>query len=102
MESLEQYLEQVGRQRESRFGKRFRAQFRDVRGTSELAMLAAPDEKEYEDFCCAVSVMSRQEKSHPEMLGDQQIQAIADRAGADAGNVAIFLNGYVLEKSKAK
>lgn len=99
--SIEQYLEHVGRQRNSSFGRRFRQQFRDTRGTAELAMLAAPSEQEYDEFCRAVEVMTEEEKNDPESLTDQQIRAIAERSRADSGNVSIFINGYVLARKKA-
>ena len=50
IDSIEAYLEYVGRCRGSDFGRRFRRQFRDSRGTAELAMLAAPSVVEYEDM----------------------------------------------------
>jgi len=93
---LEAYLEQVGQCRGQNFGRRYRDQFRDTRGSAELAMLAAPSEEEYEEFYRAVAVMSAQEKAAPEHLGDAEITEIAKRAGVDVGNVSIFLNGYVL------
>ena len=93
---IEEYLAYVGRQRGSGFGRRFRSQFRDLRGTSELAMLAAPSAEEYEEFQRAVAVMTGREKQNVELLSDEQIQDIADRAEADYGTVGIFLSGYVL------
>ena len=99
-EALEQYLERVGQQRQSSFGRRFRQQFRDTRGTAELAMLAAPSEEEYQDFRQAVQAMTDQEKQRADRLTDQEIADIARRAQADPGNVAIFLNGYAIEKVK--
>ena len=99
-DSIEEYLEQVGRGRDNAFGRRYRQQFRDSRGTAELAMLAAPSEAEYEDFCRAVAAMTEEEKEHPEKLNDTQIHEIARRAHADAGNVSIFINGYVLARKQ--
>ena len=99
---IEEYLRYVGRFRQSRYGKQFRSQFRDSRGTAELAMLAAPTEKEYEDFQRAVTAMTAEEKRCPEAVTDEQIGAIAERGGADRGNVSIFLNGYVLARKKAR
>jgi hypothetical protein len=98
--NIEDYLEYVGTFRNSAFGQRYRHQFRDVRGTAELAMLASPSEQEYRDFCQAVTVMTAAEKNHPELLGDEQIREIAERAHVDCGNVGIFINGYVLAKKK--
>ena len=75
-------------------------------------MLAAPSEDEYEAFQRIVAVMSQQEKENVELLGDEQINDIAERAQADCGATGIFLNGYILaqknqnantsEKSKKK
>lgn len=98
--TIEEYLEIVGRCRQDAFGKRYRSQFRDRRGTAELAMLAAPSEEEYEDFRRAVETMTENEKTNVEQLDDEQIRRIAQRCGADAANVSIFINGYVLAKRK--
>jgi hypothetical protein len=94
---IEKYLEDVGRCRNNSFGQRFRTQFRDTRGSAELAMLASPSEQEYRDFCQAVKVMDESEKADAGILSDEQIADIADRAQADQGNVNIFLNGFALE-----
>ena len=98
---IEAYLEYVGQQRNSGFGKRFRSQFRDRRGTAELAMLAAPSEAEYDDFCRAVAAMTESEKADVKDLSDEAVRAIAERGQADVGNVSIFINGYVLARKKA-
>ena len=81
--NLEAYLEQVGQCRNQRFGRRYRDQFRDTRGSAELAMLAAPNEREYDEFRRAVAAMTTQERAAPEHLGDTEIAEIA--------------NGYILE-----
>jgi hypothetical protein len=99
IDTLETYLEYVGRCRGSNFGRRFRSQFRDNRGTAELAMLAAPSEAEYEEFHRIVAAMNEDEKRQPERLTDEMINEIARRADADPGNTAIFINGYVLKKN---
>lgn len=101
-ENIEEYLAFVGQQRNSSFGQRFRRQFRDTRGTAELAMLAAPSQQEFDDFSRAVEVMTACEKKHPDLLDDQQLRDIAQRAQADVANVSIFINGYVLEMKKTK
>ena len=99
--SIEEYLAQVGRGRGDAFGKRYRQQFRDTKGTAELAMLAAPSEEEYEDFRRLVNGMTEQEKQHIELLNVEKIQEIAGRCGVNIGNATIFINGYVLAlKSK--
>ena len=95
---IESYLGYVGRFRRSGYGRQFRQQFRDKKGTAELAMLASPSEQEYEEFCRAVAVMTEKERKHPEELTDEQIKDIARSAGADCGNISIFINGYVLSR----
>jgi len=100
--SIEEYLEYVGRGRGDAFGKRYRSQFRDRRGTAELAMLAAPSEEEFEDFRRAVEAMTEAEKTDVEQLDGEQIRRIAQRCGADTANVNIFINGYVLAKRKTE
>ena len=96
--TIEEYLAQVGRCRNQSFGMRFRKQFRDTKGTAELAMLAAPSQEEYDDFRRAVTAMTKIEKERPEKLDDDDIKDIAQRAQADVGNVGIFINGYVLAR----
>lgn len=97
---IEAYLERVGRFCRSGYGKQFRSQFRDKKGTAELAMLAAPSDEEYQQFQRAVAIMTESEKAHPEKLSDEQIKEIAESAKADCGNISIFINGYVLECKK--
>ena len=100
IESIEAYLEYVGRFCGSGFGRQFRSQFRDSRGTAELAMLAAPSKTEYDDFRRAVASMTDDEKARVETLTGEEIREIANRAGADPGRVSIFINGYVIERQK--
>ncbi|MBN1845458.1 MAG: hypothetical protein JW810_07220 [Sedimentisphaerales bacterium] len=100
-DSIDEYLACVGRGRGNAFGERYRKQFRDERGTAELAMLAAPSEEEYEDFRRAVEAMTPAEKTYAEQLNDEQIRQIARRAGANEANVALFVNGYILAKKRA-
>jgi len=98
---MESYLSLVGGQRGSGFGRRFRSQFRDSRGTAELAMLAAPSEQEYQEFCQIVKAMTAKEKANVSVLNDEDVRGIAERAGTDGGLTAIFLNGYVLARQQA-
>jgi hypothetical protein len=98
--SIEDYLAHVGSCRGQSFGRRFRHQFRDSRGTAELAMLACPTDEEYAGFCRLVAVMSSREKEEPELLTDVQIRELAATAGSDPGAAAIFVNGYVLSRKK--
>ena len=102
IKDIEQYLQFVGRFRGSEFGRQFRNQFRDIRGTAELAMLASPSDEEFDDFRRTVAAMTDEEKARPDSLSDDQIKNIARRAEADIGNVGIFINGYVLARRKAE
>ncbi len=99
---IEDYLEYVGRFRNSAFGQRYRSQFRDLSGTAELAMLKSPSKDEYEDFCRAVNMMTLEEKLNPEKLSDEQIHDIAERADADCGNISIFINGFILARRESE
>jgi len=73
-----------------------RNQFKDIKGGSELAMLAAPSTKELEQLKKAVAIMTSDEKKNAENLTDQQVRKIAADACADPANLAIFINGYAL------
>lgn len=94
--SLDEYLHRVGQCRRQPFGQRFRNQFRDMRGTAEIAMLQAPSQQEYDEFHRILAAMTEEEKTHPDTLTDDQIQDIAQCAKAETANVSIFINGYVL------
>jgi len=85
--SLEQYLRKLASSVDNDYGQRIRQRFRDIRGSSELAMLA-------------VAIMTPAEKANAVKLSDKQIQKIAADAGIDTGIFAIFINGYVLESLK--
>ena len=100
-DNIEDYLAYVGQFRQNEYGRRFRGQFCDQRGTAELGMLAAPSEQEYEELARAVKAMTAAEKAAPEKLGNEQIKDIARTAGADCGNVSIFINGYVLARKES-
>ncbi len=73
-----------------------RSQFKDIRGSSELAMLAAPSSEELEQLKKAVAIMTPSEKEKVDSLTDEQIQRIAADAEIDPANLAIFVNGYAL------
>jgi hypothetical protein len=45
----------------------------------------------------AVAIMTPREKADVVGLSDEQIQRIADDAKVDPANLAIFINGYVLQ-----
>jgi len=94
--SIEQYLEEVARFSESDYGKLIRDQFKDIKGSSELAMLAAPSAEELQQLRKAVAIMTPSEKEHADSLTDEQIQRIAADADIDPANLAIFINGYAL------
>ena len=96
MISIEQYLDKIARFSDSEFGKLVRNQFKDIQGTSELAMLAAPSAEELEQLKKAVAIMTPAEKQNAGSLTDQQIQRIAADARIDPANLAIFINGYAL------
>ena len=96
--TIEKYLEEVGKFCQSSFGLRFRQQFRDTRGTAELGMLKAPTQQEYQQFCRVVEVMAESEKFKPELLDDNDISSIAERAQVDRGITAILINGFVLAR----
>ena len=94
--SLEQYLEKVARFSDSKYGKQIREQFKDIKGSSELAMLAAPSAEELEQLKKAVAIMTPAEKQNADSLTDEQIQRIAADVQIDTANFAIFINGYTL------
>ncbi len=80
----------------SEYGKLIREQFKDIKGSSELAMLAAPTAEELEQLKKAVAIMTPDEKQNADSLSDEQTQKIAVDAKIDPANFAIFINGYAL------
>ncbi len=94
--SIEQYLKKVGRFSDSEYGRLIRNQFKDIKGSSELAMLAAPSAEELEQLKKAVAIMTPDEKQNADSLTDEQTQRIAADAQVDPANFAIFMNGYAL------
>jgi hypothetical protein len=94
--SLEEYLEKVALFCENEYGNRFRTQFADMEGTSELAMLVAPTAAELAGLRKAVAIMTAAEKQTAVTLSDEQIRGIAEDARVDPANFAIFVNGYIL------
>ncbi len=94
--SLEEYLEKVALFCENEYGNRFRTQFADANGTSELAMLVAPTAEELAGLRRAVAIMTTAEKENALTLSDEQIRTIAEDARVDPANFAIFINGYIL------
>jgi signal recognition particle GTPase len=100
MITIEQYLEKVARFSNSDYGRMIREQFKDINGSSELAMLAAPSNEELEQLKTALAIMTPQEKEKANCLTDEQIQKIAADAKIDPANLAIFINGYALHCKK--
>ena len=98
--SIDEYLEKVGQMADDDYGQMVRRQFADIKGSSELAMLESPSADELEELRRAVAIMTPSEKVNIEKLTDEQIQKIAEDAKVDAGNLAIFINGYVLNNIK--
>ena len=100
--TLEEYLEKVGSKVDDQYGRYFRSQFKDTKGTSELGMLASPSKIEFEQLKKAVAIMTPAEKQRADRLTDEEVQRIAADADIDAGIFAIFMNGYALECRKNK
>jgi hypothetical protein len=94
--SIDRYLDEVALFCNSEYGNRVRDRFKDGRGTSELAMLAAPTSQELEELRRAVAIMTPSEKNAADRLSDEQIEKIAVDARIDPANFAIFMNGYAL------
>ena len=94
--SVQQYLQEVAVFCDNQYGNNVRSRFRDMRGASELAMLAAPTPQELEELRRAVAIMTPSEKHAADRLSDEQIEKIAVDAHVDPANLAIFLNGYAL------
>ncbi len=98
--TLEGYLEKLALFTDNESGKMVRTQFQDIKGSAELAMLACPTGTELEQLKKAVAIMTKDEKQNPCNLSDEQIQRIASDAGTDAANLAIFINGYCLQRKR--
>ena len=94
---MDLYLKKLSLFVDDEYGQRLRQQFKDNRGSSELAMLQTPSSEELEQLKTGVAIMTPREKQNAENLTDEQIQRIADDARIDAGVFAIFINGYILE-----
>jgi signal recognition particle GTPase len=84
------------------YGRQFRNQFKDSKGSSELAMLASPSSEEYDQLKTAVAIMTADEKENAGSLDDEQVFRIASDAGIDTGKFAIFINGFALELKRLK
>ncbi len=77
-----------------------RNQFKDIKGSSELAMLAAPSDEELQQLKKAVAIMTPGEKEKANSLTDEQIQKIAADAQIDPAIFAIFMNGFELQHKR--
>jgi hypothetical protein len=98
--SIEQYLEKLASFADSDYGKMIRNNFADIKGSAELAMLAAPTAAELHQLEKAVTIMTKNEKTTAHELTDEQIHKIASDADIDTGMLAIFINGYALHCRK--
>ena len=98
--SIDGYLDKVAQFSGSDYGQMVRSQFQDIRGASELAMLAAPTGDELAELQRAVAIMTPREKEAAEKLTDDEIQKIAEDAQVDPGNFAIFINGYAIHRKR--
>ncbi len=85
---------------ESDYGNMIRNQFKDIKGSSELAMLAAPRTEELQQLKKAVAIMTPGEKEKADSLTDEQIQKIASDAEIDPAIFAIFMNGFELQHKR--
>ena len=94
---MDKYLQKVSRFTDEGYGKQMRSQFKDIKGSSELAMLQSPSTEEFEQLKKAVAIMTPTEKQNAADLSDEQIQKIAADANIDPGLFAIFINGFNLE-----
>jgi len=77
-----------------------RNQFKDIKGSSELAMLAAPSAEELQQLRKAVAIMTPAEKKNADRLTDEQVQKIAADAQIDPAIFAIFINGFELQRKR--
>jgi len=92
--TIEQYLEMVATFYGNEYGKLIWEQFKDIKGSSELGMLAAPTAQELEQLKKGVAIMTTDEKTNADGLTDEQIERIAVDAKIDPANFAIFISGY--------
>ena len=99
--TIDEYLGKVAQFADSRYGRMVRNQFKDHRGSSELAMLAAPTADELEQLKRAIAIMTPDEKQNADKLADDQIQKIAQDAKIETGLLAIFINGYALHQKRS-
>ena len=94
--TIERYLEKTSVFADDEHGKRVRSQFKDIKGSSELAMLVTPSAAELEQLKKAVAIMTQSEKENADSLADEQVHKIAADAHVEPAVLAIFINGYAL------
>jgi hypothetical protein len=100
--SIEEYFKKIASFADSEYGKMIRNNFADIKGSAELAMLAAPTTDELQQLQKALAIMTVSEKENAEVLTDEQIRKIADDAQIEPAMFAIFINGYALHCKKIK
>jgi len=100
--TIEDYLKSLEPFIDNAYGRQIRQQFQTIDGKSELAMLSSPSRDEYEQLARAVAIMTAAEKANAASLTDEQIVRIAEDANADKAILAIFINGYAINKAKSK
>ena len=98
--TIEQYLATVAQFAGDQYGQMVRRQFAAIDGASELGMLAAPTSEEVKQLRRAVAMMTSKERATAADLSDSQIQSIAEDARVDPANLAIFINGYALQRKR--
>lgn len=100
--TIEEYLQKLSLMAGDPFGMQIREHFKDFRGSSELGMLAAPTKEELADLKKAVAIMTPSERAAAHELSDEQVAGIAKDASVGQGMLAIFINGYALERRKSQ
>lgn len=99
---IEEYIKKIALFTDSEYGRMIRNNFADIKGSAELAMLAAPTQDELQQLQRAVAIMTDTEKDNAETLNDRQIHKIASDARIDPAMFAIFINGYAMHCKKIK
>lgn len=100
--TIEEYLKSLEPFVDHAYGRQIRQQFQSIDGKSELAMLQSPSGAEFEQFHRAVAIMTKAEKENAETLTDEQVERLAEDAVVDKAVLAIFMNGYAIQKSVKK
>lgn len=100
--TIEEYLKSLESFVDNAYGRQIRQQFQSLDGKSELAMLQSPSRDEFDQLQRAVAIMTPAEKENAETLTDEQINRLAEDAVVDKATLAIFINGYAIQKAKIK